>query len=182
MFRVIVLYIALLGVYSPMADGEDAIKSEQWNVAIRHYKEALDTLRLNSFGMAVAYWGIFVAKENLGIRDSENLLMFIISANTALQEEETGQIKAFMLRYKLLYASALIQARWAARNGYSCRSPDFSCAVDSESMINIFVENIPFCGDVRNMLYLKSSMEYNLYRVNVRCLNNNEVYYFNIRD
>jgi len=168
-------------VQSYMQCGGEAMEQQDWETSTRCHRLALGSDMLNDVGAAVAYWNIFVSEDHLGHVDKSMyaVLGFIVYGSLSLDNPRYNEAtKGFAVKRKLGYAIAALQATWASRNDYSCRSLLFACHTTAEEFIRVFEQKIPFCGKEDNIVEVKVNREKNLVELEVSCSNGPERYYF----
>ena len=166
--------------------GGRALEHHQWQEASMHFNNAIDSGYLNDVNMAISYWNIHIAEVNLGNvdKDMEALLGFIVWCR-ALDESPWPLMQAwkkkFKLKYKSLLAHIMMQAEWANRNSYSCRSELFSCYVANKGLIRILEKNT-FCRGLGvKRVFVPGNKR--ILRANITCSDDSkETYYFITRN
>jgi len=149
-FVVMLMVSADLNTQEHIQAGDIALQTNNWAEASINFQAALDSGELNIIGRAICYWNVHLAENNLGNtnKDMAALLGFIVYGSDYLRSQQSLPKwfeDGLLLKQKLSIAIALIQATWAAKNSYSCRSKIFSCYVKSKRYIDIFEKTIPFC-------------------------------------
>ena len=168
-----------------MMTGEMSMQNGHWSTAIDMYSRAIGTNMLSDLGMAVAYWNIYFAYANLeNDDDSMNALLgFIVYGSSIVNDPyHKDAAEELMLKDKLSLSLAELQAKWASRNDYSCRSPEFACYITEESFIGSFEESVPFCGGKNNVMGAQMNQDGDTIEVIVHCTVDQETYYFTTKN
>jgi len=141
---------------------------------------------LDPFTSAAAYWNAYICCDKVGNDDgvANSLLGFIVYVHESKRVYERAgmpnKLKDWIFGYKIdekyKFASVSIQALWAGRNDYSCRSEEFNCFIYSKEDIKLYARSMSFCG---NDAYVAESTD-GLFRVIVDCGKTKEQYYFGL--
>lgn len=163
--------------------GEVALEAGQWQEASDNFNKAIGTNVLNIGGQTISYWNIYIAEQNLGDTDESMMALLafnVYGADWFTSENPRLKIMAtqFNVKRKLIYGIAMLQAVWAHRNKYSCRSELFACFIPAVQLIRVFEEQIPFCGDRSKIVGGSMDREGTSIRMNVKCPDKIETYYF----
>jgi len=168
-------------VHAYMSNGQRALYQKDWAAAVFCYEQAISTGMLNEMGAAVAYWNIYVAEANMNNVDKSMAALFgflVHGSNTLDHPHFSTPAKEFQLKRKLSFGIVMLQAKWAHKNNYSCRSLLFACYTPMENMIEIFEREIPFCGNRNNITGAHIEHKDNILKYNISCAGTNETYYF----
>lgn len=163
-------------------EGQKAIDNKQWENAVTYFETAIDTGMLNTLGMTTSYWNIYLAEDKLGHTDNSMtaLLGFLSYGYEVYTQKDAWSkkwAKRFRLKFRLDYGFAVLQAKWAARNKYSCRSRIFACYIDNKKLISVFAKTIPFCSSITSYRMNIVSKDRTII-TNIKCMGENNSYYF----
>ncbi|KKM60736.1 hypothetical protein LCGC14_1538830 [marine sediment metagenome] len=168
-----------------LQSGEVALQAGNWQEASDNFYKAINTNELNIGGQAVSYWNVFISERNMNHVDKsmEALLAFIVYGSDFVTSNDPNfkmWARKFNVKLKLNYSIVLIQAVWAKRNNYSCKSKLFACYVPTEKLINVFEETIPFCGNSKDIIGAGIINKDNIIKFEIQCRDGTETYYFQL--